>query len=161
VTTAFRENEHIRQVGTERCDWLQPAEKPGAQGRRRRGARRFGLNVAYGLQEGPALSCQGSCELSLASIGRLSSALQLARATVDWIVDNSYFMAELLGRGKGLLAFVMFGASKHNTKINLIGGYTRRRCNASSLDWTGLIVMHDDDIHYTSTSLFGSSRSER
>jgi hypothetical protein len=51
-------HEYKRQLGTERCDWLQPAEKPGAQGRRR-GQEDFGLNVAYGLQEGPALSCQG------------------------------------------------------------------------------------------------------
>ena len=35
VTTAFRDQEYKRQVGTERSDWLQPAEKPGAQGRRR------------------------------------------------------------------------------------------------------------------------------
>ena len=91
----------------------------------------------------------------------ISSALSWPERPLIGPLDNSYFMAKLLGRGKGLLAFVMFGASKHYTKINLIGGYTRRRCNASSLDWTGLIVMHDDDIHYTSTSLFGSSRSER
>jgi hypothetical protein len=72
-------------------------------------------------------------------------------------------MAELLGRGKGLLACDVWRIEALlYTKINLIGGYTRRRCNASSLDWIGLIVMQDDDIHYTSTSLFGSSsKSER
>ena len=36
--------------------------------------------------------------------------------------DNSYFTAELLGKGKGLLAFVMFGASKHHTRLIYLGG---------------------------------------
>lgn len=86
----------------------------------------FGLNVASnGLQEGPALSCQGlvSCHsLRWHAPKCLAARAQLARATVNWAAGNSYFMAELLGRGKGLLGFVMFGASKHYTKINLIGG---------------------------------------
>jgi hypothetical protein len=38
----------------------------------------------------------------------------------------------------------MFGAFEVLYKSNLIGGgYTRRKCNASSLDRTD----HDDDIH--------------
>jgi hypothetical protein len=48
-----------------------------------------------------------------------------------------------------LLAFVMFGASKHYTKINLIGGCIHG-ADAMRVLWTaktGLIMMHDDDIH--------------
>ena len=64
LTAAFRVFERKRQVGTKGCDWLQPAEKPGAQGRSE-GREDFGLNVAYGLSEGPTLSCLSrSCELS-------------------------------------------------------------------------------------------------
>jgi hypothetical protein len=100
LTAAFRVFERIRQVGTKGCDWLQPAEKPGAQGRSERGREDFGLNVAYGLQEGPTLSCQGLVSCHPLRRGVWQRA-HLARATVDWSVHNSYFTAKRWGRGKG------------------------------------------------------------
>jgi hypothetical protein len=63
LTAAFRDWDCKRQVGTKGCDWLQAAEKPGAQGRSERGED-FGLNVAYGLLGGTDLVLSRSCELS-------------------------------------------------------------------------------------------------
>jgi hypothetical protein len=129
VTTAFRDNEHKRQVGTERSHWLQPAEKPSAQGRRRR-QEDFGLNVAYGLEEGPTLSCQGlvSCHSLRWQVGS-NSALSWPKRPLIGPSTIHIFMAELLGKGKGLLAFSdvwRIEALQH--KINPIGGvYTADR----------------------------------
>lgn|SRR6267142_741944 len=79
-----------RKERTERCDWLQPAEKPDAQGRMREGKRKdFGLNVAYRRQQGPVLSICGD----LLPLRRRASSKMFSRArsSVVWIVNNSYF----------------------------------------------------------------------
>jgi hypothetical protein len=105
VTTALSDQEHIRQAGSERCDWLQAAEKPGAQGRKE-GARRFRIKCGVGVRTlGGTRPCPVKllcCGLSPASMpgSKVFSSAQLARATVNWTVDNSYFTAELLGKGR-------------------------------------------------------------
>ena len=76
LTTAFRDQDHIRQVGTQRCDWLQAAEKPGAQGRKE-GARRFRIKCGVGVRTlGGTEPCHVKllcCGLSPASMAGLQS----------------------------------------------------------------------------------------
>jgi hypothetical protein len=57
VTAAFRDELHKRQVGTKDVIGRNQPRSLALRGGERGGD--FGLNVAYGLQEGPTLSCQG------------------------------------------------------------------------------------------------------